>query len=541
MVMELNPEHLTQEIRDNIESGDALKSRLVLDHLGKVDRTWQNRVLFELSRGKPDFTVPLLNHLLTSQPELCAGLPVVRETLISHLVAYPDLLLRFLADPAIGDRSILLQTAGELRCEEAVPVLMESLTDCKDTLVIRQIIETLGLIGSVHAVNVLTDYLYSADRALILAATQALGQVGSPTAMHRLAERMGTDVELDLTILSIFADVQDAVSLDKLTDALRSHHAHMRIYAKQELLRIGNKAVPVLIERLKDDDEDLLVHVLNVLGDIGDESAVAPVRKLLDGMPKNANVRFAAYEALSCLPLRKGVYTLTSGLSDPEDHVCTAAARAIDKNYNELLGAGIRNLIRGGGPEARHIVKILVNAQVDNIFLGLAEDEEFQQLAMVYLPHAHKDVREHYAAQLRSRGMTEFAARITSGRDEVGRPKVCAVDDSRMILNIYKANLHELGYEPVLFEFPASALDWLLKEKPLMVFTDLNMPEMSGTQLTERLRLRYSPQELPVVMVTTQSDSQDHEAARAAGVNDILIKPFKTESLKTFIDKFKKH
>lgn len=66
-----------------------------------------------------------------------------------------------------------------------------------------------------------------------------------------------------------------------------------------------------------------------------------------------------------------------------------------------------------------------------------------------------------------------------------------------------------------------------------MVLTDLNMPEISGIELTKRIRTLYSAETLPVIMVTTQSDIQDHEAAAAAGVNSILIKPFNVESLRT--------
>jgi DNA-binding response OmpR family regulator len=128
----------------------------------------------------------------------------------------------------------------------------------------------------------------------------------------------------------------------------------------------------------------------------------------------------------------------------------------------------------------------------------------------------------------------EFAAAAEGGEAEpvAVRNRVVAVDDSRMILNIYKATLHELGFEPVLFEFPASAIEWLQKEKPAMVLTDLNMPEISGIDLTKRIREKYSNEELPVVMVTTQSDVQDHEAAAAAGVDSILVKPFNAKSLK---------
>ncbi len=537
---DVNTEHMVEEIRANIRTGDRLKARLVLDHLGDVDKKTQNRLLYELSRGEADFTIPLFNYLLTTYPELAESLPVIRETLISHLIAYPDLLVQGLRDPEIVDKTVLIQTAGELRLEDATLALIDLLGQTDDSPTIRLIIETLGLIGDPQSINTLTDYLYSADRELIIAAIHALGQVGTQTAMHRLAERMGTDNELDLLILGIFADVQDQISLEKLNDTLRSHHAHMRIYAKDELIRIGSKCVPVLIENLKEADDDLLIHTLNVLGEIGDESAIMPIRKLLNSEPRNANVRFAAYEALAMLPLRKGAYTLAAGLTDPEDHVCIAAARAIDRNFNEILAAGIKNMVKAQNDEARHIVKIIVNAQVDNIFLSLAGEDYFREMALVYLPHAHQDIRGHYAELLKKNGFEEFAALAAGGTTDSGgaRPRICAVDDSRMILNIYKATLHELGFEPVLFEFPAGALKWLEKEKPALVLTDLNMPEISGIQLTEGIRNLYPQAELPVIMVTTQSDSQDHEAAEAAGVNDILIKPFNAASLKEVMGKY---
>jgi len=536
---ELNTEHMIEEIQANIQTGDALKARLVLDHLGAVDKKTQNRLLYELSRGEMGFTVPLLNYLLVSHPELAAGLPIIRETLFSNLIAYPEILLASLANPEITDKTVMIELAGELKFDEATPALIDLLGGTENNTTIRLIIETLGLIGNPESINTLTDYLYSADRELIIAAIQALGQVGTHTAMHRLAERMGTDNELDLIILGIFADVQDQVSLDKLNDTLRSHYAHMRIYAKDELIRIGVKAVPVLIENLKEGDSDLLVHTLNVLGDIGDESAIMPIRALLNTLPRNANVRFAAYEALALLPLRKGAYTLASGLTDGEDHVCTAAARAIDRNFNEILAAGIKNMIRAQNDEARHIVKIIVNAQVDNLFLSLAKEEYFQEMALMYLPHSHRDIKNHYIALLKEHGLEPFAAKISGGEADVSaRIKVCAVDDSRMILNIYKATLHELGFEPVLFEFPAGALEWIAREKPALVLTDLNMPEISGIDLTLAIRKLYAADVLPVIMVTTQSDIQDHEAAAKAGVNDILIKPFNADSLRIAMGKY---
>ena len=535
---DVNAQHMIDEIRDNIQTGDILKTKLVLSHLEDVDQKTRNRLIYELSRGDVRFTVPILLHLMTEHVAIVDELPVIKETLLSNLLAYPELLIEFLSDPSIKDKTHLINVAGELRFEEAVPALLYLVANSQDESEIKLIIETLGMIGDPQAINTLTDYLYAANRDLIITAIQALGHVATQSAMHRLAERMGTDNEMDYMILSIFADVQDPVSLEKLNDTLASHYAHMRIYAKQELVRIGAKSVPALIENLLQDDPDFIIHTLNVLGDIGDESAIMPIRKLLGKEPKSANVRFAAYEALALLPLRKGAYTLTAGLTDAEDHVCVAAARAIDQNYSEILTAGIKNLLRNKDDEARHITKIIVNAQVDKVFLSLVGEDFFQELSLIYLPHAHKDTKEHYIKILEENGFVDFAGKLQGDEVVTNKVKVVAVDDSRMILSIYKSTLHELGFEPVLFEFPATAIEWLQKEKPAMVLTDLNMPEITGIMMSAEIRKKYSPKELPIIMVTTQNESNDHDAAYIAGVNKVIQKPFNAKSLKAAMDEY---
>ncbi len=535
---DLNYTQMVEEIQDNIKTGDMMKARLVLAHIGEVDQKTRNRLIYELSRGAMEFTVPLLLFLLNEQSEVTDKMPIVKETLLSSLLAYPEMLINFLEDPDIKNKTQLIKVVGDLRFEEATTVLINIIAESQNESEIHLIIETLGLIGDPEATNTLTDYLYAANRDLIVAAVQSLGLVGTPTAMHRLAERMGTDNEIDFMILSIFTEVQDQISLEKLNETLRSHYAHMRTYAKKELEKIGPKAVPFLIENLTRVDPDFLIHTLNVLGDIGDESAVVPIRKLLQNEPKSANVRFAAYEALALLPLRRGAYTLTAGLSDSEDHVCVAAARAIDQNYSDILTAGIKNLLRKKDDEARHITKIIVNGQVDKVFSSLAREDYFQEMALVYLPHTHKDTRHHYYELLMKLKLKDFAKKLTGEVQEDEKPKVVAVDDSRMILKIYKATLHEMGYDPVLFEFPASALEWLLGEKPLMVLTDLNMPDITGVQLTEEIRKKYDSEELPVIMVTTQNEVNDNNAAKKAGVNKIINKPFNAESLRAAMDEF---
>jgi CheY-like chemotaxis protein/HEAT repeat protein len=532
--------HLLAEIRENIARKDPIKARLVLAYLENVDRSLREQVLGAFRTAEPDFAVPMLARFMSEHRDMASGLALVREILAMKILSQPELVATAIRDPQTPFRKVYISMAAELRLESVVGDLVDALLATSDVEEINQLIETLGEIGDPAAINPLSDFLYSGNRTLIISATKALGKLGTPTAMLRLSERMGTDNQLDLLILDIFAKVQDAISLDKLNEAMRSHYAHLRTYAKKTLTAIGPKAVPLLTENLLFDDADLRVHTLNVLGDIGDPAAIAPIRKLLHNHPENANVRFAAYEALGLLPLDRGAYVLTQGLSDPVEHVCIAAAKAIDRNFNEIMAAGIKNLAAARDEDAHRIIRTVVSAQASSIFLSLVSEERFQDMAVAQLSRAHADIRDFFYAVLKEQGYSDLALRLLAPeeRKTAARKRICAVDDSRMILNIYKATLHELGFEPVLFEFPAGALEWLETNTPDMVLTDLNMPDITGIDLTRAIRKTFPKSELPVVMVTTQNEVNDNRAALEAGVNDILHKPFTAESLKVVISKY---
>lgn len=538
-----NAEHILTEIKDNIAKKDAIKASLVMEILPQTDVQTRLLALNAFHAAPADFAVPLLARHVTEHQECAESVAQAREVLAVKILAMPVLVTQALKNQQTPFRWIYIAMAGELKLESIVPDLIEAVLATTDVDEIRQLIGVLGEIGDPEATNTLSDFLYSGNRTLTIAAIKALGKMGTPTAMLRLAERMGSDNQLDALILDIFSRVQDAVALDKLNESMRSHYAHLRTHAKKALVNIGAKSVPVLTQNLLFDDPDLQIHTLNVLGDIGDAAAIGPIRKLLHTQPKNANVRFAAYEALGLLPLEKGAYVLTQGLSDPVEHVCIAAAKAIDANFNEILAGGIKNLAAERDEDAHRIMKTVINAQAKHIFLSLVFEPRFQNIALLYLDKAHQDTRDFFYTALKEKGHTELALRLLAPQEKAAqetrpqRRKICAVDDSRMILNIYKSTLHELGYEPVLFEFPASALEWLHTEKPDLVLTDLNMPDITGIELTRRVRQMYRKEQLPVIMITTQNEKNDNQAAFEAGVSDIMHKPFTADTLRTMINK----
>ena len=207
--------HILTEIRDNIVKRDAIKAQLVLDYLENVDQAVREQVIEAFASAPPDFAVPILAAFAEKRTALAAGLPLVREVLAIKILAMPELVPRALRAPQTPGRQTIIGLAGELRLEGVAPDLIEVLLSATDVDDIRQCIDVLGDIGDPQATNSLSDFLYSGNRTLIISAIKALGKIGTPTAMLRLAERMGTDNQLDLLILDIFARVQDSTALDK--------------------------------------------------------------------------------------------------------------------------------------------------------------------------------------------------------------------------------------------------------------------------------------------------------------------------------------
>jgi CheY-like chemotaxis protein/HEAT repeat protein len=538
----INEQDLLDEIRFDIKKKDLLKAKLVLSALGHVGRNVQKQALFEVSRADDDFSIPLLAGVIAEHPDVTGCFPKLKETLFSKLIDNPDILLDLLTKTKETPiRMFLAEAAGEIRFKQAIPVLLKILTEEKDDNIIESAISALGMIGDPSAVNLVSEYLYSNTREIVVAAINALGVIATPSAIQKLAGRLGKDSALDKMIIDIVAKTQSPEVLEMFNQMLKSQHPQLQAAVKKKLGGIGVMSIRILIKNLFLDNSHLVIHSLNVLGDIGDPQATPAIRKLIHNHPENPNIRFAVYETLGRLPLDKGMYTLAAGLDDPEDNVRNAAAKAIDRHYNAALAGGIRNLIRSGDSEALKIITAVIDSQCDIIFSDLLEEDYFKGPAIDYLIEtAHPDVRYYFARILEKEGYDDLAGKVMPKKPakEKSTLKVYAVDNSKMILNIYRTVLYNLGCESRLFEFPAKALEWVQKEKPDVILTDLIMPDISGIDFAIGVRRWYSSSELPIIMVTTQNETRAGRTAYSAGIDDIIHKPFTETQIGKALAKF---
>jgi CheY-like chemotaxis protein len=68
-----------------------------------------------------------------------------------------------------------------------------------------------------------------------------------------------------------------------------------------------------------------------------------------------------------------------------------------------------------------------------------------------------------------------------------------------------------------------------------LIVMDLQMPVLSGYEVTAELRRHYTPEQLPIVAHTAAALVTERAAALAAGMNDFLPKPTSAEDLRTTI------
>ena len=114
---------------------------------------------------------------------------------------------------------------------------------------------------------------------------------------------------------------------------------------------------------------------------------------------------------------------------------------------------------------------------------------------------------------------------------------VLIVDDYKTMLRIIRNLLKQLGFNNVDEATDGSAALAKLKEKKYgLVISDWNMQPMTGLQLLKAVRADEELSATPFIMVTAESKTENVMAAKEAGVNNYIVKPFNAETLKGKIE-----
>ena len=103
--------------------------------------------------------------------------------------------------------------------------------------------------------------------------------------------------------------------------------------------------------------------------------------------------------------------------------------------------------------------------------------------------------------------------------------KVMLVDDDHFIVNMYKIKFEHVGFECKMAANGKEALEIARSGYvPDVLFVDVIMPVMGGIELLETLRAEKLFENVPIVMLTNQSQAQDIDSARKLGVHSYIVK-----------------
>src|SRR5438477_6090698 len=103
--------------------------------------------------------------------------------------------------------------------------------------------------------------------------------------------------------------------------------------------------------------------------------------------------------------------------------------------------------------------------------------------------------------------------------------RLLIVDDNEMNRDMFARRLERKGYVVGLADSAQELLQRIKQDAVDLVLLDIEMPEISGIDALRILRKAYSATELPVIMVTAKTQSDDIVKALDLGANDYLAKP----------------
>ncbi|MFQ5535232.1 MAG: response regulator [Sphingomonadales bacterium] len=110
---------------------------------------------------------------------------------------------------------------------------------------------------------------------------------------------------------------------------------------------------------------------------------------------------------------------------------------------------------------------------------------------------------------------------------------VLVVDDYKTMLRIIRNLLKQLGFNNVDEATDgAAALAKMRSKNYGLVISDWNMAPMTGYELLKEIRADTQLKDLPFIMVTAESKTDNVIAAKKAGVNNYIVKPFNAATLK---------
>ncbi len=117
------------------------------------------------------------------------------------------------------------------------------------------------------------------------------------------------------------------------------------------------------------------------------------------------------------------------------------------------------------------------------------------------------------------------------------KKRVMLVEDNRQNMKLLEMLLRVRSYTLLKAYDGEEALDMATREQPDLIVMDMQLPKMSGVEVTKRLRQMPVYSHTPIIALTASTMRGDRERFLKAGCNTYLSKPISTRELPVIIDR----
>ena len=116
--------------------------------------------------------------------------------------------------------------------------------------------------------------------------------------------------------------------------------------------------------------------------------------------------------------------------------------------------------------------------------------------------------------------------------------KILIVDDSKVAAMTQQLIVRSLsGCEVIIAEDGIKGVEMAVAEQPDLILMDIVMPRMNGFEACRLIRGHEATESIPIIMVTTRSESAHVDEGFASGCNDYIFKPIDAAQLLEKIEK----
>ncbi len=234
-----------------------------------------------------------------------------------------------------------------------------------------------------------------------------------------------------------------------------------------------------------------------------------------------ASIRFALEsEGIECLEAENGPAALKLAIREHPDLIL------LDIMMPDMNGFEVAKLLKFN-EEYRGIIIVMLTArtQFEDIAVGVETGADEYITKPFDMDFLVREVKQQLHRRFRP------VAPAPKARARPPRKRILIVDDEPDVAHSVRYRLEFEGFECLVAEDGAQALEMARRDKPDLILLDVMLPKITGYGVARLLRLDDACRDVPVLMVTGIGPGKYARWACESGVDEYITKPFDMDAL----------